>query len=346
MACLRFLKQTAPFIFVLVSLLSVYPEAAQSQSAKDTTTTEDTSAMDALKRPQDSLIVDVSLDAVSILVTARDAKGDYIPSLKQNNFLILEDGDEQPITFFKQDTVPVYVVFLIDASYSVESVFPSILDAAVTFASHLRSGDKYAAVIFAHKPIKVLDWGDNLQAFQNVIRNVKTFGKTALYDSMEYVIENMFDRVEGKKILIILSDGVDNSSTKSLARVMRLAAEGEVTVYPIILSFSQSQHYREMAKNNRDRLKNVSKYFVSYVDAQNEFLELIMKNGGRIISSADYTDLKSIYDGLVEDLKHQYALSYVPQPKKRTDKDFKEVTVKLRGVPGEVFVRLGYFQEQ
>jgi hypothetical protein len=56
--------------------------------------------------------------------------------------------------------------------------------------------------------------------------------------------------------------------------------------------------------------------------------------------------LKNIYDVLVEELKNQYSVSYVPQVQKRTEKDFKEVTVKLRNRPGEVFVRLGYIQEQ
>ena len=238
------------------------------------------------------------------------------------------------------------MVFLVDASYSVNDVLQNIIDAAITFAGHLRSGDKYSAVIFAHKPIKILDWTDDLKSFQNILRNVKTFGKTALYDSMEYVIDTMFDKVQGKKAIIILSDGVDNSSSKSLARVMRLAAEREVTVYPIIHSFPQSQHFREMAKNSREKLQNVSKYFLSYIDAQNEFLDLVARNGGRIIFSTGYTDLKNIYDVLVEELKNQYALSYAPQVKKSTEKDFKEVTVKLRSKPGEVFVRLGYFQEQ
>ena len=164
---------------------------------------------------------------------------------------------------------------------------------------------------------------------------------------MEYVIENMFDKVQGKKAIIVLSDGVDNSSTKSLARVMKLAAEREVTVYPIIHSFPQSQHFREMAKNNRIKLKNVSKYFLAYIDAQNEFLDLVSRNGGRIIFSAGYADLKNIYDVLVEELKNQYSLSYVPTSSRNVpEKDFKEVTVKLRNRPGEVFVRLGYIQEQ
>jgi Ca-activated chloride channel homolog len=319
------------------------------QAFRDTSATGDVNtspATDILKRPQDSLILGVNVDTVSILVTARNKKGDYISNLIANDFLVLEDGEEQPISYFKQDTVPVNVVFLVDASYSVNDVLPKIIEAAITFAGHLRTGDKYSAVIFAHKPIKILDWTDDLASFQNILKNVKTFGKTALYDSMEYVIENMFEKVQGKKAIIILSDGVDNSSTKSLARVMRLAAEREVTVYPIIHSFPQSQHFREMAKNSREKLQNVSKYFLAYVDAQNEFLDLVARNGGRIIFSAGYTDLKNIYDVLVEELKNQYALSYVPQAKRSTEKDFKEVTVKLRSKPGEVFVRLGYFQEQ
>ena len=332
-----------------VCLGSLGWEDLQGQAFRDTSATEvsvPSAAADVLKRPQDSLILGVNVDTVSILVTARSKKGDYISNLKANDFLVLEDGDEQPISYFKQDTVPVNVVFLVDASYSVNDVLQNILDAAITFAGHLRSGDKYSAVIFAHKPIKILDWTDDLKSFQNILRNVKTFGKTALYDSMEYVIDTMFDKVQGKKAIIILSDGVDNSSSKSLARVMRLAAEREVTVYPIIHSFPQSQHFREMAKNSREKLQNVSKYFLSYIDAQNEFLDLVARNGGRIIFSTGYTDLKNIYDVLVEELKNQYALSYAPQVKKSTEKDFKEVTVKLRSKPGEVFVRLGYFQEQ
>jgi Ca-activated chloride channel homolog len=343
------------FLIDLIILLALVSspegiENAYGQAFRDTSSTGDVSntspAADILKRPQDSLILGVNVDTVSILVTARNKKGDYISNLIANDFLVLEDGDEQPISYFKQDTVPVNVVFLVDASYSVNDVLPKIIDAAITFAGHLRSGDKYSAVIFAHKPIKILDWTDDLNSFQNILKNVKTFGKTALYDSMEYVIDNMFEKVQGKKAIIILSDGVDNSSTKSLARVMRLAAEREVTVYPIIHSFPQSQHFREMAKNSREKLQNVSKYFLAYVDAQNEFLDLVARNGGRIIFSAGYTDLKNIYDVLVEELKNQYSLSYVPQVKKSTEKDFKEVTVKLRNKPGEVFVRLGYFQEQ
>ena len=301
---------------------------------------------DVLKRPQDSLILGMNVDSVSILVTARDKLGDYIGNLKAEDFEIFEDGEEQPIRYFRQDTIPVNVVFLVDASYSVNDVLQNIIDAAVTFASNLRTGDKFSAVIFAHKPIKVLDWTDNLEAFQTILKNVKTFGRTALYDSMEFTIETMFDKVQGKKAIILLTDGVDNSSTRSLAKVMRLAAEREVTVYPIIHSYPQSQRYRDMAKNNREKLQHVSKYFLAYVDAQNEFLDLVARNGGRIVFSNGYTDLKHIYGSLVEELKNQYSLSYVPQLKKSSEKDFKEVTVRLRSKPGEVYVRLGYFQEQ
>jgi Ca-activated chloride channel family protein len=341
---------TALFLLAVFACFSLDLTAGQgfrdSSVSTENSTESTTGETDVLKRPQDSLILGMNVDSVSILVTARNKKGDYIGNLNATDFQILEDGEEQPIRQFRQDTIPVNVVFLVDASYSVNDVLQNIIESAVTFAGHLRAGDKFSAVIFAHKPIKVLDWTDNVPAFQNILRNVKTFGKTALYDSMEFTIENMFDKVQGKKAIIILSDGVDNSSTKSLTKVMRLAADREVTVYPIIHSYPQSQHFREMAKNNRQKLQNVSKFFLAYIDAQNEFIDLVARNGGRIIFSNGYTDLKDIYDVLVEELKNQYALSYVPQVRPATEKDFKEVTVKLRNKPGEVFVRLGYFQEQ
>lgn len=273
-------------LFVLTVLAYCSMESAAGQAFRDsnvsTGNNADTATGDAdvLKRPQDSLILGMNVDSVSILVTARNKKGDYIGNLNATDFQILEDGEEQPIKLFRQDTIPVNVVFLVDASYSVNDVLQNIIESAVTFAGRLRAGDKFSAVIFAHKPIKVLDWTDNVPAFQNILRNVKTFGKTALYDSMEYTIDNMFERVQGKKAIIILSDGVDNSSTKSLTKVMRLAAEREVTIYPIIHSYPQSQHFREMAKNNRQKLQNVSKFFLAYIDAQNEFIDLVARNGG------------------------------------------------------------------
>src|SRR5439155_3917501 len=182
--------RTSVFILAFMCSLSMgkgYGQAFRDTSAKgDTSST--TPATDVLKRPQDSLILGVNVDTVSILVTARNKKGDYISNLKANDFLVLEDGDEQPISYFKQDTVPVNVVFLVDASYSVNDVLQNIIDAAITFAGHLRSGDKYSAVIFAHKPIKILDWTDDLKFFQNILMNVNTLGKKAFYESMVHVI--------------------------------------------------------------------------------------------------------------------------------------------------------------
>ena len=134
-----------PALFaLLLFVFCVRAQTLEAQAFRETTATGDNPA--EVRRPQDSLIVGVNLDAVSILVTARNTKGDYISSLKANDFQVLEDGDEQPISFFKQDTVPVNVVFLVDASYSVNDVLPNIIDAAVTFAGHLRKDDKYAAV--------------------------------------------------------------------------------------------------------------------------------------------------------------------------------------------------------
>ena len=152
--------------------------------------------------------------------------------------------------------------------------------------------------------------------------------------------------MEGKKGIIIWSDGVDNSSACSLAQAMGLAADHGVTVYPIISTCStcpDAERYREMAKYNRHRLKKVSKQFLSYIDTQNELVDLVARNGGRFISAKRYQDMKTTYDSLIEELKNQYAISYVPQPQQRTGKAFKELTVKLRDRQGQVLARSAYF---
>jgi VWFA-related protein len=332
------------FMFLLAGsflLISVFPALAQDAAASASTEPGPDS-----KLPPDTVLMGLNVDQVSLLVTARNKKGDYISHLGASDFVVLEDGVERPIRLFKEDTVPVNVVFMIDASYSVEDVLPNIAQAAINYASHLRPGDRFSALTFAHKPIKLLDWTTDVTAFQNLLKNVKTFGKTALYDSMEYAIENMFNNTEGKKGLVILSDGVDNSSKKTLSRVMRMAADREITVYPIINAFPQSGRYRDMAKYEREKLSHVSKHFLAYIDAQNEFINLVGRNGGRILFSNGYNDLKNIYTALVEEMKNQYALSYQPHLVPADGKEFREITIKLRNKPGDVSVRLGYFQEQ
>jgi VWFA-related protein len=329
-------------VFVLAVMAGVNPITAQSQEKPVSPTAQ---ATEDSARPQDTVLLGMNVDSISLLVTARNKKGDYLSRLQANDFQVVEDGVEQPIQWFKEDTIPVNVVFLVDASYSVNDVLSNISEAAVNYASHLRPGDKFSAVVFAHKPIKVLDWTDDVASFQRILKNLKTFGKTSLYDSMEFGINNMFEHVQGKKGMVILSDGVDNSSRATIAQVMKLAAERQVTIYPIINAFPTSEKYREMAKNERQKLDHVSKYFLSYVDAQNEMIDLVGRNGGRIIFSDGYGDLKSIYASLVDELKNQYVLSYQPQSNAPVNREFREISIKLRNKPGQVQVRLGYFQQ-
>jgi len=346
-------KRLARFTFLFMFGLSclLYLQTVYGQALLSTVEAKVSSDAIPVKEgsttPKDDMLQKVSVNTVSFLVTARNPKGDYISKLNANDFVVLEDGEEQTIQSFAQDIVPVNTVFLVDASYSVDELLPKIKDAAVAFAERLSLEDRFSAVIFAHKPVKVLGWTNNLASMQKILKSVKTFGKTALYDSMESTIDNMFEKVEGKKAIILLTDGVDNSSKSSLAAAMRLASERQITVYPIINvgSALNLQHYRDIAKNDRERFKKVSKYFLSYLDNQNEFSDLVDRNGGRMIYSEGYKDLKPIYANVVEELKNQYVLSYVPHSKQRAGKDVKELTVKLRHRPGKVSARLGYFPE-
>ena len=96
--CYRFtqfsIRSTAVLFILFACSFCLTPPRLAAQAFRETTATGDTPEVS--KRPQDSLIVGVNLDAVSILVTARNTKGDYISSLKSNDFQVLEDGDEQP----------------------------------------------------------------------------------------------------------------------------------------------------------------------------------------------------------------------------------------------------------
>ncbi len=180
----------------------------------------------------DVLRVDTTL--VSIPVSVMDRDGKFIPDLRKEDFRIWEDGVEQQVAYFASTEKPFTVALVIDTSGSTKNKLEEIQDAAIAFVAQLRPDDRVMVVSFSDK-IRVLSQPTNdHNLLRNAILQTEPGSGTRLYDAVDMVINQYFNRVEGRKAIVLFTDGVDTTSeTATFESTVRDAEELDALIYPV-----------------------------------------------------------------------------------------------------------------
>lgn len=179
-------------------------------------------------------IVRVETTLVSIPVSVMDRDGKFIPNLRKEDFRIWEDGAEQQVAYFAATEKPFTVALVIDTSGSTKSRITEIQDAAIAFVEKLRSDDRVMIVSFSDK-IRVLSQPTSDRfILSNAIRQADAGAGTRLYDAVDMVINEYFNRIEGRKAIVLFTDGVDTTSKRaSYETTLRDAEELDALIYPV-----------------------------------------------------------------------------------------------------------------
>lgn len=179
-------------------------------------------------------VVKVSTTLVSIPVSVMDRDGKYIPDLTERNFRVWEDGVEQKVAYFQSTEKPFTVALMIDTSGSTRFKLNEIQDAAISFVEQLRPDDRVMIVSFSDK-IKVLSQPTNdRNALRRAIEQIEPGGGTRLYDAVDQVENQYFNRIEGRKAIVLFTDGVDTTSKHaSYESTVRDAEELDALIYPV-----------------------------------------------------------------------------------------------------------------
>ena len=179
-------------------------------------------------------IVRVETTLVSIPVSVMDRDGKYIPDLRKEDFHVWEDGVEQRVAYFASIEKPFTVALLIDTSGSTRFKLDEIQNAAITFVEQLRPDDRVMVVSFSDK-IRVLSQPTNdRDALRNAIRQTEPGSGTRLYDAVDQVINQEFNRVQGRKAIVLFTDGVDTTSKRATYEDnIRDAEELDALIYPV-----------------------------------------------------------------------------------------------------------------
>lgn len=179
-------------------------------------------------------IIRVETNIVTLPVSVLDRDGRFISGLGKQDFRIFEDGVLQQIGYFESVETPFTVVLMLDVSPSTRFKIEEIQEAATRFIDELRDSDRVMVVSFDEKVHVLCQPTNNRWTLYNAIKQAKFGDGTSLYDAVDNVIANQLRKIDGRKAVVLFTDGVDTTSKRSNYQTsLRNSEETEALFYPI-----------------------------------------------------------------------------------------------------------------
>ena len=179
-------------------------------------------------------VIKVETTLVTLPVSVTDRNGRYIPNLRKEDFRLWEDGIEQQVAFFNAVDKPFSVVLMIDTSGSTRFRLEDIQNAAITFVNQLRRDDKVMVVSFDNDVEVLSEFTTDRYRLRDAIYRTQTGNSTRLYDAVDLVINDRLSRIDGRKAVVLFTDGVDTTSRHATYQSnLRDAEELDALIYPV-----------------------------------------------------------------------------------------------------------------
>ncbi|MGH9340221.1 MAG: VWA domain-containing protein [Acidobacteriota bacterium] len=277
------------------------------------------------QEPAPSPTFKASVDAVNILCTVRNRRGNYIRDLEREDFEVYEEGKRQQIDFFSlemgESARPLTIALLIDTSGSVKDKLYFEQQAATEFVRQvLRTNKDMAAILQFDSEVNLLqDFTFDFSALESAIYSIKAGGATKLYDAVWVTVQELLQDQVGRNVMVVISDGDDTQSTMTDDEAIRVAQDQDVVIYGVGV---RSDNF----SSNFGKLKNFSN-----------------STGGLFINSKlDLDEIRDAFAKINGEIKNQYSLAYVSTNAQRDGK-FRKIEVKVRGSGLKVTHRRGYY---
>lgn len=177
-------------------------------------------------------VIKLESTLINIPLLVSDRSGRYVPQLTARDFALYEDGVQQTIASFGSEEVPFSVVLLLDVSPSVSGSIQEIQDAAIAFVRQLRDQDRIMVVSFDRQIHYLSNFTNDRRELEGAIRRADTGSGTSVYDAVYETVQRKLRNLEGRKALILFSDGEDTTSSRaSYDDAVNLVTESDVLVY-------------------------------------------------------------------------------------------------------------------
>jgi VWFA-related protein len=182
----------------------------------------------------ESEVISVNTTLVTIPVSVTDRVGKYVPDLRKEDFRIYENGVEQQVAYFATVEKPFTVALLIDTSGSTRYRMEEMQDAAISFVDQLRPDDRVIVVSFDDEVRVLCEATNDRNALRSAIRRSQRGEGTRLYDAVDFIIHERLDHIEGRKAIVLFTDGVDTTSRRAdYQSTVRDAEEADSLIYAV-----------------------------------------------------------------------------------------------------------------
>jgi len=297
------------------------------------------------KSDEEETVIKGGVELVNVAVTVRGKNNALVTGLKAQDFKILEDGKEQQLrNVSAESNLPLIMGLLIDISATMLQYVKDEQRSGARFLRQvMRPGDRAFVAAFRQGPELMQDVTGNVAELEAGLKAIAGSQSqcvgTALYDTVYLSCEQRLQGQNERKALILLSDGTEFGSAKSLDDAIKAAQLTETIIYAIAYNISPTA-FSSGGRNcgqPQDRFAPVTQSAADAVMRQ-----LANDTGGRVFRIAGSAALDQIYDEIEKEIRSQYILSYSPSNTKKDGK-FRKIEVKASNRDYYVSARRGYY---
>ncbi len=300
-------------------------------------------AQEPAQEPLQTLKISTRIVGVSAVVL--DSRNEPVRGLTKDDFVLKEDGKDQEIRYFSQDSdLPLTLVLMVDTSSSQKMFIEDETEASEKFfkAMLTRPPDRAALVQFDYNVLQLQPMTNQVQALENSLGflsmphappsggNYRGGGGTLLYDAIIAASQIELGKERGRRAMVILTDGEDNGSKYTLDQAIAAAQRADVVVYSVQYSAESFMTGRPHRPPSIDR-----------PDGINVLKSLSNATGGRVFTVDSKSPLSLIYSQIADDMRLQYQIGYTPP--ESAPGSYHKIELKPIAKHLTVHARVGYY---
>lgn len=279
---------------------------------------------------------EISVDLQQIFVTVSRG-GQRVLELERDDFAVLDNGQRQNLVTFERGDVPFTAVILVDASSSMRGRRLKIaLEGATSFVEGMKELDQAKLLLFSDRVIHETPFTTFASVLTVGLAGLEGDGGTALNDHL-YLAMKRLEKRQGRRVVVILSDGLDVESVLSMEQVRWASSQLQPVIYWIRLSDGRENDPSAKIKSPWRQPENH--------DRELSLLQrTVAESGGRIDDIDRIEDVDKAFRWILEDLRNQYVLGYYPSSQSNRNPPWHDVVVRVRDALLEVRTRDGYLE--
>lgn len=265
-----------------------------------------------------SLRVDVPIVNLDVGVLL-DKTHQFVPGLKADNFLVVEDGVEQHLQTVRTVKTPITAVMLLEFAANSYWLINDMQNASAAFFRTLQPDDYVAVETFDIKPHILCDFTNNREVVAQALSSlvIPTWRETNEFDALYQTIDRL-SRVEGQKYIVLISSGVDTMSRLTLDQMLaKVKASQNITIF----SIATGGMIQEMSNGSGPA-------HMTYLQAENELRTFAQMTGGMYFQPIFQGELPDIFSRISDSIRNKYVLTYRPT-NSQNDGSYRKVKIYL-----------------